>query len=133
MGLGPLQNANTVPLNLNPGTLPDPSGSMLDYMEQLTVTQITKTVVNFQNVEVPVTTTFYGVIQELTPQQLMMKPSGQRQFTWRMIHTFPTVVLNPDDVVIYQGVQYRVMSKSDWTKCGYIQYDCMQDYTGSGP
>jgi hypothetical protein len=38
-----------------------------------------------------------------------------------------------DEVVTYDGVQTRVMSRKNYGLYGYVEYHLVQDWTGSGP
>lgn len=119
--------------NIAFSTLPYVGDTLLDYFQPMTFEIVTKTVLGFQLVETKSVTSFSGVLQPFTSQQLLIKPEGQRAWIWYMLHCDPSLALNPDDVIIYQGVQFRVMQKRDYTGYGYIEYDVVNDYTGSGP
>jgi hypothetical protein len=132
--LGPIQNGADTLLDQNPGTLPWVGDALLSYFQQMTFTQIVKTISpTFQVIETPTNVTFYGVWQPMGPQELRMKPEGQRAWRWFQLHADPTLVLTPDEVVTYHGDQFRVMKKLDYTNYGYNEYHLQQDYTGSGP
>lgn len=128
-----ITNAGDSRLFQNPGTLPDMSTTLLEWFQPMIFKQIVKSVVDFQNVETPTDINFQGVMQPLTEQQLRMKPEGQRSWKWNLLHAEPGLPLKPDDAITYQGQQYRVMSKKDYTQYGYTEYHLVQDYTGSGP
>lgn len=130
----PIHNAADVTLDKQPGTLPNVADTLANFFQLLTVRQVTKTVVNFQLSETATTVQFQGALMPFPAQQLRMKPEGQRAWKWKKIFTWPSVTLNPDDIVLTQdGTQYRVMNKSDFKEYGYDEYDCTEDYTGSSP
>lgn len=129
----PIKNANTIPLSQNVGTLPNMSGTIQGWFLRMTFVQIVKSVVNFQNVETPTVIDFQGVWQVMSPQTLQMKPEGQRKWKWFTVHAQIGVPLEPDDVITYQGTQYRIRDKIDYKEYGYEEYHLIQDYTGSGP
>lgn len=126
-------NAKDTLLTQNPGTLPNMSDALFSYFQPMVFTTIVKTVVNFNVVETPTDVNFLGVWQPFSAQQLAMKPIGQRAWSWFMLHASPGLVLVPDEVVNYLGVQYRVMDQSDYRAYGYVEYHLTDDYTGSGP
>lgn len=130
---GPIFNARSVKLFNDPGTLPDVSGALLNYFQNMVFTRIVKTVINFVVTENPTDIVFRGVMQPYTPQRLDIKMQGERNWIWNTLHAEPGLPLYPDDVVIYQKTQYRIMSKSDYSSYGYVEYKLVQDYTGSGP
>lgn len=131
--LGPIRNAADVSLGENPGTLPNVSDAMLAWFQPLTFGVIVKTVVNFNVVEDAVDTEFFGVWQPFTPRQLAIRPEGERKWPWFTLHALPSPSLQPDDIVIREGVQYRVMSKKNYSQYGFNEYTLTQDYSGSGP
>ncbi len=126
------QGKNT-PLNANSGTVPDMSGALDNWMQPMTFTRIVKSIINFQLVEAPVNASFQGVIQPFSAKKLEIAMVGQTAWSWYTIHVQLGFELQPDDVVNYLGVQYRVMEKSDFNIYGYTEYHAIQDYTGSGP
>ena len=129
----PIQNGKDKSITSIMGSLPNVSGAMLDWFQTMTFVQVVKTVVNFKIIETKVEINFMGVWQPASAQSVMMKPEGQRNWKWFTAHCEPTVELGPDEVIIYSGTQYRVKSKMDYTQYGYVQYELVQDFTGSGP
>lgn len=133
MSQTPIQNASDIPLSQNGGTLPNVSDVILNWFQAMVFTIVTKTIVNFQLVETGDDINFQGVWQPFSPQQLALKPIGERDWKWFMVHASPNLALTPDQVITYQGTQYRVKEKLDYTNYGYVQYNLIEDYTGSGP
>jgi hypothetical protein len=128
-----IPNAANLPLFNKSGTVPDLSGAMQDYFQAMTFTPLVKTVSGFQVVEAATPTQFQGVIQPFTERQLMLKPEGQRAWTWLWLHADPVLMLQVDDVVLYNNVQTRVMARKDFSLYGYIEYHLVQDWQGAGP
>lgn len=126
------QGKNT-PLNQNSGTLPDVSGALIDWFQPMIFGVVTKSVQNFQAYEEMVEVAFQGVWQPLQGKQLALKPEGQRAWNWFQLHAEPSLVLDIDQVVLYLGVQYRVMSQKDYSLYGYIEYHFVSDWENSGP
>ncbi len=123
-----IKNGKNTLLNQSSGTVPDVSGALLNWFQKMTFTIISKSIVNFKNVEVSTESSFRGVIQPFTPQQLKILQEGQRAWKWHKIHADPSLSLKPDDKVVYLSQTYRVMSKTDYTIYGYIEYDVIEDY-----
>lgn len=128
-----IANGKNRPINTQAGTVPDVSGAMTDWFQPMIFTTIVKEVEGFQSVETPTEIPFQGVIQPFTERQLLLKPEGQRAWTWHLLHADPSLKLEVDDVVDYLGVQTRVMSRKDYTLYGYVEYHLVQDWEGSGP
>lgn len=128
-----LANASERPLFQKSGTVPDVSGALQDYFQPMVFEPLRKTVTGFQVVENGVPINFRGVVQPLSPRALILKPEGQRAWTWLMLHADPSLTINVDDVVNWNGKQTRVMARTDYGLYGYVLYELVQDWTGSGP
>ena len=126
-------NAADRSISLQNGTTPDVSGALFDWFQPMTFETVVKTTQGFQVVETPTTYNFQGFIQPLTERQLLLKPEGQRAWTWFMMHAQPSLVLQVDEVVFWLGKQTRVMARKDYMLEGYVEYQLVQDWTGSGP
>lgn len=129
----PISNASSRLLTETSGTLPDVSGALLDYFQAMTFVRVGKVVDEFIVTETPTDIDFQGVIQPFGARQLAMKPEGQRAWKWWMLHAQPGITLEPDEVVSYQGTQYRVRSQNDYGLYGYVSYELTEDYSGAGP
>lgn len=131
--MGPIKNASERLLSENTGTLPDCGEILNTWYQPMVFTKVVKKVENFQNVETAVDIYFRGVWQPFTERKLLIKPEGQRSWTWYTVQADTTLVLHTDEVVRYLGIQYRVMAKFDYTLYNYVEYHLVQDYSGSGP
>ncbi len=131
--MGTIANGKNTPVNKQTGTIPNVGIAMLDWFQPMVFGVVTKATIGFQVVETVVDTKFLGVLQPLSSRALELKPEGQRAWTWLRLHSQPVLSLNVDDVVIYQGKQTRVMARKNFTLYGYIEYELVQDWTGSGP
>jgi hypothetical protein len=128
-----IANGADVPLFQKSGDVPDVSGAMQSYFQPTTFEPVGKVVNGFQVVETGTPVTFRGTIQPFTERQLLLKPEGQRAWTWFMIHSDPVLSLNIDDVVVWNGTQTRIMARKDYALYGYVEYHAVQDWTGAGP
>ena len=128
-----IPQGNQIPLNVRTGTIPDVSGALKDWFQPMTFTRIAKTTVGFESVETPTPIAFQGVLQPFQARQLMIKPEGQRAWTWFTLHADPVLTLQVDEIVLYNGLQTRVMSRKDFSLYGYVEYELVQDWTGAGP
>lgn len=129
----PISNAKDTPLGANSGTVPNVSGAMQGWFQPMQFTRVTKTVENFVVVETAETINFRGVWQPLSARQLSMKPEGQRSWKWFKVHAEIGTILVPDEVITYLGNQYRVEAHADFSLYGFVDYDLVEDFTGSGP
>lgn len=68
---------------------------------------------------------FYGNIQPLPPQRLIIKSEGQRQWKWWTI--WSSAELHLDDLIKdNRGKEYRVMENSDWGQAGFFGYEAAE-------
>lgn len=111
--------------------LPDVSDALLDWFQNMTFDLITKAITDYDLTETATTISTKGVRQPFSAQQLSIKPEGQRAWKWETLHCLPDVKLNPDDIVVFNGVRYRVMEKLDYSEYGYLEYHIIQDYTAA--
>lgn len=128
-----IKNGKDTKLNQSSGTVPDVSGAMLNWFQKMEFSVLTKTVENFTVNEAQVVYETKGVIQPMKAEELKIKPEGERSWKWWKLHCLPNLELKTDDVVTYLAVQYRVMSKNDYSLYGYYEYDLVEDFTGVGP
>lgn len=131
--MGTIQNAANTPLNQSSGTVPNVNGALQEWFQPMVFVPIVKSTVGGEVVELGDPINFRGVIQPLSNRDLIIKPEGQRAWTWYMLHSDTCLRLKVDDVVNYLGVQTRVMGFRDYAIYGYLYYELVQDYTGAGP
>ena len=123
-----IKNAKDINLSQSPGTLPDVSGAMRNWFQKMTFIVITQTMVNHRVVDSLVSTNFEGVIQPLSDQMLSIKSIGERKWKWHVVHADTSLALTPGDKLTYLGEKYRVMSKGDYSKYGYVKYDLVEGF-----
>lgn len=115
------------------GSVPFVGDALFDWFQPMVFEMVTKTVRNFQVYETGEEISFMGVWQPLQAFQLYLKPEGQRTWSWYLCHSDPTLNLNTDEIISYLGVHYRVMAKKDYKLYGYMEYELVEDWTGSDP
>lgn len=138
MGTQTILNACNIPINVQQGSIPNVEGALNDWFQLQTFTLVNKATVAFQLEETATNITFWGIVQPLAGRQIGMKPEGQRKWNWLSVHAQAgpagsLLRLSIDDVIIYLGTQYRVSASKNYAIYGYIYYELVQDYTGSGP
>ncbi len=109
-------------------SLPHVGKALHGWMQLMKFTIICKQSINGYTQEIASTLNTHAVRQPLSPQQLAIKPKGERNWRHEMIHALPDLQLNPDDRVEYLGVRYRVMERNDYPEYGYIQYNVSEDF-----
>ena len=128
-----INNASNILLNQQSGTMPDCSTALDDWYQPMTFGVITKIVIDFQLVESVVEIQFMGVWQPLTGRKLDMRSEGQRKWSQWMLHSQLALDLKIDDIIIYLGIQYRVIVKKKYVLEQYQYYELVEDYIDAGP
>lgn len=120
-----------MPLKLNQiNNMPNMSGTLNGWMNTITLVIISQTVVNGIPTNTQTTATYRGVVQPLSPEQVNLKPEGQRSWEWLQIHVqLGGRALKNDDRIIYNDKKFKVMARKDYTLNGYIEYHIVEDYT----
>ena len=128
-----ITNAKNRTLNNTVSNLPNVGSAIIKWFQPMSFAVVTKTTVNFQIKEVKTTVAFQGVWQPLSAREISYKPENQRQWKWYRCHSDPSLVLNNDDLVTKDSVQYRVKGLWPFDEYGYREYQLVEDSTGKGP
>lgn len=118
------------PLNQLSG-MPQMSAAFAGWFTKITIKQITETIVDGFVQTAATLVTFQGTIQPLAPNELKLKPEGQRHWEWLQIHCLTgTLNLLPGNKIIYADKQFKVMGVKDYRLNNYIEYHVVEDYVG---
>ena len=73
---------------------------------------------------------FHGVVQPLSPKQLILKPEGERAWAWLQIHVQASspVKLNVNDRIMYNNRKYKIMARLDYSANNYIEFHAVEDF-----
>lgn len=123
-----IQNAANIPINQQTGTIPNMNDALRNWFQPMVFVHLKKRTVNFQLEEFECSVSFHGVIQPLKGRDLYLKPEGQRAWTWLELYSDPSLVLSVDDIVKYNGIKTRVMSRTNYDIYGYVRYELVQDW-----
>ena len=115
------------------GSVPNVNDSLQGWMQPLQIMVVQRSVSGYQENEQGTLISFQGVMQPFTDTQLILKPEGERAWSWWWLHADPSLALAVSDVVVYQTVQLRVMSFKNFSSYGFLEYHLIQDFTASGP
>lgn len=129
-----INNASNRTLNtVSNSNLPNVGNAVKKWFQSMSFFKVTKTNVAYQTSEEMVEIKTMGTWQPLKAREIGYKPEGQRAFSWFRLHALPDFVLDNDEVVIKDGVQYRVQGFWPWNEYGYVEYHLYEDYSGRGP
>lgn len=120
-----------LPLNMQSG-MPQMNAVFNGWTIRITFDVITQTIVNGFTVDTPKQVTVDAVWQPLSPEQIALKPDGQRSWEWIQLHVRgKELVFATNDIVTRNGVKYKVMAVKDYTLNNYSEYHLIRNYQGS--
>ena len=117
----------TVTVNMISG-MPQMSAAFQGWFQAITLQIVTQNIVDGLLTKSYAPVNFRGTIQPLSEKAIELKPEGQRAWTWLQIHCQPPAPLNINDVIVYNGQNFKVMALKDYTLNGYIEYHAVADY-----
>lgn len=99
-----------------------------DWQIPLVFLRATNILSNFEYTKTFISQDFQGILQPLSPQQLELKPEGERNWQWFMIHTQTQFEFGDDDRILYQNIRYKIMEKHQYILNGFFEYHIVKDY-----
>ena len=103
--------------------------AFVGWTKLLTLIRITQSNVNGFIQETEELIKFNGVIQPLNPEEIELKPEGQRAFEWLQIHAKSSELnLVTNDRIKFNDRQYKVMGVRDYSLNNYIEYHLIEDF-----
>jgi hypothetical protein len=109
--------------------LPNMSSAVMAWMQSMRASIVRSVLQEFETQERLYPVDFRGVRVPFKAQQLDKKPEGQRAWRWEVLYATPELVLQPNDVIQFNCVRYRVDAKLDYSEYGYCEYHIVQDFT----
>lgn len=123
-----IQNANKKTVSQSTPGIPYVGDAITSFFQRIVFGIIQKTQVDGFTQEIIEEVENYGVRQPFSPEQLKILKEGERSWNWSNLHCATDLILNTDDRILIHGVRYRVMSKTDYTEYGYLEYSIVEDY-----
>lgn len=109
--------------------MPQMSAAFSGWMKSFSLNIITQAVVDGFVTEVKRAVTYRGTVQPLSPEQIALKPDGQRSWEWLQIHVLTGGDnLKTNDRIDYNGKEFKVMSVKDYSLNNYVEYHVVADY-----
>ena len=111
------------------GGLPDVSPAVDTLLMPVRVNTITKTLIDgyVKEKEQAIDT---KAARMPAKEGLEIRADGDRSWKWWTLYFSSPLPVNNDDVIVLNGVRYRVMEKHDWIDYGFIMVHCIEDYEG---
>ena len=110
--------------------LPDVSYVLIDWEVPIIATYRTQTLENGRPVWTDNDVDIMAVMQPLKPEELELKPEGERAWTWLMCHVRNDFKpFYTGQTIVYDNVKYKVKQLLPYQHYGYRVYHVAQDFT----
>lgn len=120
------RNTKISDINLN---LPQMQSAIKGWEVNIYANYITQEMVNGEIVEKSRTVKIVGVRQPLKPEEVALKPDGQRAWAWYWLHVDSKYKpLEYQQEVRIKGETYRIMAVKDYSLDGYYEYHAIKGY-----
>lgn len=117
------------PLNQLSG-MPQMFAAFLGWGSRITVQIVRQTVIDGLVTQTKTPYSFQGTVQPLKPQEIALKPEGQRSWEWLWIHCLRGPLnLTTNDIITYNGKEYKVMAVKDYSLNNFIEYHLVANYS----
>lgn len=111
--------------------MPQMSGTLSGWEVPLTLIRVIQGVNEGELTTTEQTFNFKGVLQPLRTEELLLKPEGQRSWSYYWIHTKSTLDFKTADKIIYQNKKYKVTAIKDYDLNGFRELEVILDYESS--
>lgn len=128
-----IQAGRYINLTNTNSALPNMSETIKGWFLNITFEYVTRTMQGAEWVESePITINTKGVVRPPSEKDLKILPEGAWAWEWLQLHCLPDVLLETNQFVTYDNKKYKVMSKKDYSKYGYVRYTLLEAYTSEG-
>ena len=112
------------------GRLPQVGGALVGWQSSMTFKLVRETIVDREIVKTETNYIYQGVFQPQRSRDLLIKPEGERNWKWWLLHTKTKYdINNGDNIVDYKGRKFRVMKSNDWGQAGFYSYELVESFT----
>jgi len=109
--------------------LPDVSPAVMNLFQPVAVGIIKATQINGYTQTIISSRIKTKGVRIQTSNQLVISKTGERIWDSVEIYLLNDINLEADDLFLFQGIQYRVVTTEEWSEYGYNKYSVVQDYT----
>ena len=125
----PLVNGKDIPMAQSTTGLPDVSQAIIQYFQPVTVGLIKNTQVNGRTQTVVQKYINTHGTRIAVQNKLVISKTGERFWNSEEVYFTSEINLSPDDLFLWNNMQFRVLAIESWTEYGYNKYSVVQDYT----
>lgn len=108
--------------------VPNLANAVRGWTQRRTIQIVSKPVVNHQVVETRSDVTLDINLQPMPAQEVVRRPEDQREWKWWNVIIRRGPLLNIDDVLIADGIDYRIVKVHNWSESGFQKYEAIEDY-----
>tara|TARA_R110000851_G_scaffold306239_5_gene464505 strand:- start:1309 stop:1671 length:363 start_codon:yes stop_codon:yes gene_type:complete len=109
--------------------MPQMGSAFSGWQSNITLNKVTQTNVRGDITNVLTAITFKGTVQPLSPEQILLKPEGERSWRWLQIHVFAGGDnLKTGDRISYKESFYKVMADLDYSNNNFVEYHLVEDF-----
>lgn len=123
-----MKNARNIPIYKNQGSVPKLETCLGNYLQSMTFQLVQTSVVGFESIQTFTDLKFKGTWVPFTEQDLILKPEGERSWTWFTVNALTDINLKVTDYIIYNAVKYKVMKKLDYEVYGIYTYHLIESW-----
>lgn len=98
------------------------------WTRKTTVELVTKSVINFLVTENRTEIVLDCNFQPLPAWKVNRKPDEQRTWLWWSIIVKQGPNLKTDDVIVKDGIEFRIDSGNNWSESGFTKYEAVQGF-----
>lgn len=108
--------------------MPQMCAAFSGWAVNFTLSKVTQKNIEGDIVDITTTSDYKGTVQPLSPEQIKLKPEGQRSWEWLQVHVLIGADLVTNDRIIYDGKPYKVMFVKNYKLNNYMEYHLVEDY-----
>lgn len=125
----PIVNGKDLPFGQSLAGLPNVAAAVIQYFQPVTVGIIKSTQVNGRTQTIVQQYVCTQGVRIATDNKLIISKTGERFWAHEDVYFLSEILLKPDDLFLWNNLQYRVLAIEAWTEYGYNKYTVLQDYT----
>lgn len=114
--------------------LPNMRRSLAGWIKRQYLIVVTQTIVEGEALQIPSTPIIKMInVQPMPTEQINRKVEEKRSWSWYNIFCESSLILNIDDLIIVDGITYKIQQKNNYKLHGFLSYEAIQDFTGYIP
>lgn len=120
---------NKIKVNMLGGQLPNMSTTLNGWEVSILADYVKQEWVNGEITNISYTKAIQGVLQPLKPEDIELKPEGERNWNWNQIHVKSGYdLLRVAQIVKINNIPYKIMAVKNYELYGYVEYHAIRDY-----